>query len=77
MSNVIGFLEQMGQDAHLRHAAGHEVEAALIRAGIELEARAAILDNDSQRLASLVGANSNVCCMVNVPEEEGDEEASG
>ena len=35
MSNVIDFLERLGQDAQLRHATGIELEQALTRAGIE------------------------------------------
>jgi hypothetical protein len=70
MSNVIGFLEQMGRDAHLRYAAVHEVEAALIRAGIEPAVRAAILGNDSQLLTSLVGASSNISCLIHAPDDE-------
>lgn len=70
MSNVIDFLEQMGRDAHLRHATGLDLEAALTQAGIEPPLRAAILGGDSRLLESLLGANPTICCMVNVPEEE-------
>ena len=74
MSNVIDFLEQMGRDAQLRSATGLEVEAALLRAGIEPSARAAILGGDQLQLESLVGASHNICCMINVPEEEEESE---
>jgi hypothetical protein len=74
MSNVIDFLEQMGRDAQLRSATGLEVEAALLRAGIEPGARAAILSGDQLQLESLVGASHNICCMINVPEEEEESE---
>ena len=74
MSNVIDFLEQMGRDAQLRSATGLEVEAALIQAGIEPGVRAAILGGDRLLLESLVGANHNICCMINVPEEEEESE---
>jgi hypothetical protein len=75
MSNVIDFLEQMGRDAQLRFASEMEVEAALVRAGIEPKARAAILGGDRPLLELLAGASPNVCCMINVPEEEEDEVA--
>ena len=83
MSNIIEFLERMGRDAHLRYVTGLELEAALTRAGIEPNLQAAILDGDHHLLDSLVGATRNICCLVNVPdeeeeteedEEEGDEE---
>jgi hypothetical protein len=70
MSNVIDFLEQMGRDAHLRHATGLDLEAALARAGIEPRVQAAIMGGDSQLLESLLGATHTICCMVNVPDEE-------
>jgi hypothetical protein len=74
MSNVIDFLERMGRDAQLRSATGLEVEAALVRAGIEPSARAAILSGDQLQLESLVGASHNICCMINVPDEEEESE---
>ena len=74
MLHVIDFLEQMGRDAQLRSATGLEVEAALLRAGIEPNARAAILGGDQLLLESLVGARHNICCMINVPEEEEESE---
>lgn len=74
MLNVIDFLERMGRDAQLRSATGLEVEAALLRAGIEPSARAAILGGDQLLLESLVGASHNICCMINVPEEEEESE---
>jgi hypothetical protein len=74
MSNVIDFLDQMGRDAQLRSATALEVEAALLRAGIEPSARAAILGGDQLLLESLVGASHNICCMINVPDEEEESE---
>jgi hypothetical protein len=74
MSNVIDFLDQMGRDAQLRSATALEVEAALLRAGIEPRARAAILGGDQLLLESLVGASHNICCMINVPDEEEESE---
>ena len=46
MSNVVGFLERMGQDAQLRYASGSELERALIEAQIDTPLRAAIMDED-------------------------------
>ena len=76
MSNVIDFLEQFGRDAGLRHASGEEAEAALRLAGIEPAMRTAIMDKDQSALEQLLGADTNVCCLINKPdeEEEGNEE---
>jgi hypothetical protein len=74
MSNVIDFLDQMGRDAQLRSATGPELETALIRAGLEPGVRSAILEGDQRLLEVLVGAEHNICCMINVPEEEEEQE---
>lgn len=73
MSNIIDFLERMGQDAQLRHAPGSEVERALIKAQIEPALRAIILGEDSRRLETLLGATANVCCGL-YPVEPDDAE---
>jgi hypothetical protein len=74
MSNVIDFLEKWGQDSQLRNATSVEFEQALLRAGIEPAARAAILGADRCSLESLLGARSRVVCGIWAPEEEEVEE---
>jgi hypothetical protein len=74
MSNVIDFLEKWGRDAQLRHATGAELEQALLRAGIDPAARAAILGADRCALESLLGARGRVVCGIWAPEEEEAEE---
>ena len=74
MANVIDVIEQWGGDARWRHASDEAREAALIEAGFEPELRAAVLAPDAGRLESLLGANHNICCLVNHPEEEEEEE---
>jgi len=74
VSNVIDFLERLGQDAQLRDATGEEIEAALLNAGIEPGLRAAILEGDQRALEALLGADTNVCCVVYKEDEEEEEE---
>jgi len=74
MSNVIGFLERMGQDAQLRYATSNEVERALRQAEIDPALQAAILGGDQHRMEVLLGAKTNVCCMVHAPENDDDAE---
>lgn len=74
MSNVIDFLERLGQDAQLRGASGDEMEAALLNAGIEPELRTAILEADQRALEALLGADTNVCCVIYKEDEEEEEE---
>ena len=73
MSNVIGFLERMGQDAQLRHADNIEIEQALTREQIDDELRSAILGSDQVKLESLLGARTNVYCLI-APGKKDDEE---
>lgn len=74
MSNIIDFLERFGGDAQLRYASNEELEAALRLAGIDPGVRAAILASDQRALEQLLGADSNVCCVINKPDDEEEEE---
>jgi hypothetical protein len=76
MSNVIDFLERLGTDAHLRNASDVELEQALVNAQIDPAVREAILAGDQRRLESLLGATTNVCCVVYAPIREDDDEES-
>ncbi|MBB6243959.1 hypothetical protein [Rhodanobacter sp. MP1X3] len=73
MSNVIDFLERMGQDAHLRHASQDEVERALTGAQIDPELQAAILAKDQRQIEALLG-HCNVSCMLMPGKEDEDED---
>lgn len=72
MSDVIGFLEQMGGDSVSRSATGPDLEELLMRAGIEPSVRSAVMAGDQPRLESLIGASRNVCNLINFPDEELD-----
>jgi hypothetical protein len=73
MSNVIAFLETMGQDAVLRRAGRAELYRELTERQVDADAQWAILRGDSERLEALLGAPTIVCCSVN-PGKEGEEE---
>jgi hypothetical protein len=74
VSNVINFLERFGADADLRHASDEAVNEALRAAGIDPAVRLAIVGKDQGELERLLGADTNVCCMINAPDEEEEEE---
>ena len=82
MMDAIEFLDQLGRNARLRHAAPAELERAIDAAGLDPELRSALLGDDPARLGELLGAQPNVCCLVVKPdpaepdeeEEEEDEE---
>ncbi len=76
MTDVIDFLERMGQDAQWRHASQDEVELALTSAEIAPELQAAILARDQAHLETLLGQAPVCGCFFpgKEEEEEGDED---
>ncbi len=74
MSNVIDFLQRLGQDADLRHAPRTALELALAEAGIDPALREALLGANQRKLESLLGADTNVCAMISPGKKEDDEE---
>ena len=74
MSNVINLLERLGADADLRHASAEAVDEALRAAGIDPALRLAIVGKDQGGLERLLGADTNVCCLINSPDDEEEEE---
>jgi hypothetical protein len=70
----IDFLEQLGRNAHLRHAPTPELERALAASGLDPELRSALLSDDALRLGELLGAQPTICCLVEKPDQEDDEE---
>lgn len=66
MTDVIDFLERLGQDSTLRRV---PLESTLNGAELSGEVRAALAKRDQRTLESLLGV-SNVCCLVNAPIEE-------
>lgn len=74
MSDVVDFLEKMGQDAHLREASDAELAAALEEAGVDPAAQATLLTRDAHAIGSLLGADPNTCCLVRGPDEDEETE---
>jgi hypothetical protein len=70
VSNIIDFLERMGADAQLRGASPIELEAALIQAGLGSAQWIGMVGMNQRQLESLLGARSNVCCLIVAPDEE-------
>ena len=74
MTDAIDFLEQLGRNARLRHAPVTELERELAASGFEPSLRSALLADDAVRLGELLGAQPNICCLVEKPDQEDDEE---
>ncbi len=77
MSEIIDFLEKLGQDAQLRHASESEICAALAAAGIEPAAASAILAGDRETLEKQLAARGELCCLIYAPRREEEEEEEG
>jgi hypothetical protein len=77
VSEIIDFLEKLGQDAQLRHGSEGEIRAALAVAAIEPGAATAILAGDRRTLERQLAARSHVCCLIYAPRREDDEEEEG
>jgi hypothetical protein len=74
MTDVIELLDQIGRSARLRHAGPAGLEQALVARGLDPGLRDALLDDDPLRLGQLLGAQPNICCMVEKPDREDEEE---
>ena len=74
MTDAIDFLEQLGRNAHLRHAPTAELERVLAASGLEPGLRSALLADDAQRLGKLLGAQPSICCLIEKPDQEDDDE---
>lgn len=64
METVIAFLEQMGQNASLRHATQDQLRTALDATALTPEARDAIISYGGRDLEVAVGATPNTCCII-------------
>lgn len=73
MMDPIDFLEQLGRSAGLRHAPA-KLERALAKTEFDPELRSALLADDALRLGELLGAQPNICCLIEKPDQEEEEE---
>lgn len=74
MMDAVDLLEQLGRNARLHRAPTVELEQVLTAARIDPELRSALLSGDGLRLGELLGAQPNICCLVEKPDQEEDEE---
>ena len=74
MSNVIGLLERLATHSGADKDKESMVRDAVAQLEISPEIADALSRGDQQRLAVLLGATANVCCMVLPSKEDGDED---
>lgn len=77
MSDVIDFLERVGEDAQLKHAAHVDLELAMTDARIASELRSAVLAQASSRLEALLGCEPLLCMQFPGNEDEEESEEDG
>jgi hypothetical protein len=70
MSNVLEFLERVGQDWQLRYADPVTLTHAMQQAGIEESLHPALLTRDARGLEALLNLTGNVCCAVHPAHED-------
>jgi hypothetical protein len=74
MTDIIDLIERMGQDSALRYASRPVLDKVMGEARVSPELRTALTSGDRQLLESLLGATGNVCCIVEAPLTEEDED---
>lgn len=74
MSNVIKFLEKLGQDAQLRGASQEELAEALAKAQVDAPYCSAILAKDTSQLQDLLGLRPMFYVQMPVEEPQEEEE---
>ena len=74
MSNVVDLLERMGQSSRLQALSSEQLAQELARAGMDPAVQAAILEQRARQLEELIGASSNVCCLVHAPQDDEPDE---
>lgn len=73
MSNIIRFLETLGQNAELRHAAKPSLYSAMNAQQIEADAQWAVLRGDHARLTAVMQARRDMVCLVMAPQAHAEE----
>lgn len=74
MSDLIAFLESVGQDADLRYASAEELGESMEHARIEPGLQSAVLAGDIERIRDDVGGRVVSAIMFPAEEEEEEEE---
>lgn len=70
MSNVVDLLEKIGRSSRLQALDSEQLAQELSQAGIDPAVQAAIVQRHARQLEALIGASSNVCCLIHAPQDE-------
>ena len=69
MSNIVVLLEKIGQNSRLKSLSGEQLTQELSLAGLTPAVQTALMQQRSRQLEELLGAASNVCCLVHAPQD--------
>jgi hypothetical protein len=70
MSNVLDFLERVGQEPQLRYATRSQLLEAMARAEMDADLQSVILAGDGRALEALLGINASSCCLIHAPDDD-------
>lgn len=70
MSNVVDLLEKIGRSSRLQALSGEQLAHELSQAGIAPAVQAAIVQQRPRQLEQLLGASTNVCCLIHAPQDD-------
>jgi hypothetical protein len=70
VSNVVDLLEKIGQSSRLQALDQEQLAEALSQAGLAPAVQAAIVQQQPRRLEQLLGASTNVCCLIHAPQDD-------
>ncbi|MGA7297609.1 MAG: hypothetical protein WBW92_08885 [Rhodanobacteraceae bacterium] len=73
MTNLISFLENLGQNANMRQATKPALYTAMNNAQIDADAQWAVLRGDQDKLASVLHARRNMVCLIMAPQAYAEE----
>lgn len=74
MSNIVDFLENVGQNASLRYASSNEMQRALASSPLDQDAVDAVLAQDLQKISSLLKTENIYCkCLLMAGMNDDDE----
>ena len=77
MSDVIKFLERIGQDARLRDDASRNLDQVLRNANLPADVQDALRAADQAALERALGAKENVCCIIAHGNEDEEDREPG
>lgn len=70
MSNVIQFLESLGNNSSFRHFSSSDYDALVAALDVDACERQALLDRDCDALNGLLGGRPKMMCLIWQPEQE-------